>query len=159
MFEASDGDVYLVSGINNLAIFSGGKVVTNYEASNMVVGLAEDAHGVVVSVGGSLFRASRSFFTPYPFTNGEPDLAWVLNLASGRDGEIWVACNNGVFRVKDGGYQKWGAAEGLSDPRAQWVYPERNGVVWGATLNGIFRLKDNRIRFIRRKDGLFFNPA
>jgi ligand-binding sensor domain-containing protein/signal transduction histidine kinase len=157
VFEASDGDVYLVSGIKTLVIFSDGKVVTNYEAPNLVVGLAEDAHGMVVSVGGSLYRAGRNYFTPYTFTNGEPGLDWVLNMASGRNGEIWVACNNGVFRVKDGGYRQWGVAEGLSDPRAQWVCQDRDGVVWGATLNGMFRLKDERILFLSRRNGLFDN--
>ena len=59
VFEAADGDVYLVSGIQNLVIFAGGKVVTNYEAPGLVVGLAEDAHGVVVSVGGSFIARAE----------------------------------------------------------------------------------------------------
>ncbi|MGA3181207.1 MAG: two-component regulator propeller domain-containing protein [Verrucomicrobiota bacterium] len=157
VFEASNGDVYLVSGVKNLVIFADGKVVTNYEATNMVAGMAEDAQGVVVSVGGSLYRAGRDYFRPYPFTNGDPKLEWVLNLAAGREGEILVACDTGVFRVKDGGYRQWGAAEGLSDPRAQWVCEDREGVIWGATLNGMFRLKDNQVLFMTRKDGLFDN--
>jgi len=123
----------------------------------MVVGMAEDAHGVVVSVGGSLYRAGRHYFTPYTFTNGEPGLYWILNLAPGRNGEIWVACINGIFRVKDGGYRQWGVAEGFSGQRVQWVCEDRDGVVWGASLNGIIRLKDNQIRSISRKDGLFDN--
>jgi ligand-binding sensor domain-containing protein/signal transduction histidine kinase len=157
VFEASDGDVYLVNGIGKLVVFSGEKAVATYLAPGMVVGLAEDAHGVVASVGGSLYRAGRHYFTPMTFTNGTPGLEWVLNLASGRDGEIWVACNTGVYRVKDGGYRQWGAAEGLADPRAQWLFQDSDGGVWGTTLNGMFRLKDNRIRFITRKNGLFDN--
>ena len=157
VFEASDGDVYLVSGVKTLVIFSGERVVATYEASSMVVGLAEDAHGVVVSVGGNLYRASRHAFTPYTFTNGAPGLYWVLNLASGRNGEIWVACINGIFRVKDGGYQQWATAAGLSDNRVLWVCQDDDGVVWGGSLNGIVRLKDGQIGFISRKDGLFDN--
>jgi ligand-binding sensor domain-containing protein/signal transduction histidine kinase len=157
VFEAADGDVYLVSGTTNLVVFSGEKAVATYPATNMVVGLAEDAHGVVVSVGGTLYRAGRHYFTPYAFTNGEPGLYWVLNLASGRNGEIWVACINGIFRVKDGGYRQWGAAEGLSEHRMQWVREDSEGVVWGASLNGVIRLKDNQIRFISRENGLFDN--
>jgi ligand-binding sensor domain-containing protein/signal transduction histidine kinase len=157
VLEAANGDVYLVSGTRKLVIFSGQKAVAAYEAPQMVVGMAEDARGVVVSVGGSLYRAGRNDFAPYPFTNGAPSLEWVLGVASGRDGEIWVACNAGVFRVKDGGYRQWGAADGLSDPRAQWVYEDQKGVVWGATMNGMFRLKDNKIMFFTRKNGLFDN--
>jgi ligand-binding sensor domain-containing protein/signal transduction histidine kinase len=157
VFEAADGDVYLVSGIKSLVVFSGEKAVTTYPAPNMVVGLAEDAHGVVVSVGNTLYRAGRHYFTPYIFTSGQPDLQWVVNLASGREGEIWVACGGGVFRVKDGGYRRWGAAEGLPESRVQWVCEDGDGVVWGASLNGIIRLKDNQIRSISRMNGLFDN--
>jgi hypothetical protein len=157
VFEASDGDVYFVCGTKTLGIFSGKKVVATHPAANMVVGLAEDARGVVVSVGGSLYRAGRHYFTPYTFTNGAPGLGWVLNLASGRDGEIWVACVSGLFRVKDGGYRQWGAAEGLSDPRVQWVCEDNGGVVWGGSLNGMFRVKDNHIRPARQRY-LFHRP-
>jgi ligand-binding sensor domain-containing protein/signal transduction histidine kinase len=158
VFEASNGDVYLVSGIQNLVIFSEGKVVTNFESPGMLTGMAEDPQGVVVSAGGVLYRAGRTYFKPYTFTNGNPDLQWVLNLASGRDGEIWVACNTGVYRIKDGGYRQWGTAAGLSDPRVQWIYYEdSDAVIWGATLNGMFRLKDNQVRFMTQKNGLFDN--
>jgi ligand-binding sensor domain-containing protein/signal transduction histidine kinase len=157
VFEAADGDVYLVNGTKNLVIFSGEKAVTIYPTTEMVVGLAEDAHGVVVSVGGTLYRAGRHYFKPYTFTNGAPGLYWILNLAPGRDGEIWVACINGIFCVKDGGYRQWGTAEGLSDHRVQWVCEDGDGVVWGASLNGIIRLKDNKIRSISRMNGLFDN--
>jgi len=157
VFEAANGDVYLVIGLKSLVIFSEGKVVTNYEAPDMLAGMAEDAQGVVVSAGGSLYRAGRNEFTPYRFTNGAPVLEWVLNLAAGRDGEIWVACNTGVFRVQDGRYRQWGTAEGLLDSRVQWIYEDSGRVLWGATLNGMFLLKDNRVRFISRKDGLFDN--
>jgi ligand-binding sensor domain-containing protein/signal transduction histidine kinase len=157
VFEAADGDVYLVSGTKNLVIFSGEKAVATYPAPDMVVGLAEDAHGVVVSVGGTLYRAGRNYFKPYAFTNGTPGLYWIFNLASGRDGEIWAACVSGIYRVKDGGYRRWGAEEGLSDPRVEGVCEDGDGAVWGATLNGIIRLKDNQIRSISRKDGLFDN--
>jgi ligand-binding sensor domain-containing protein/signal transduction histidine kinase len=157
VFEAADGDVYLVSGTKNLVVFSGEKAVANYSAPEMVVGMAEDAHGVVVSVGGSLYRADRNHFAPYAFSNGEPGLYWILNLAPGRDGEIWVASINGLFRVKNGSYQQCGAAAGISDNRMLWVCEDSDGIVWGASLNGIIRLKDNQLRLISRRDGLFDN--
>ena len=75
---------------------------------------------------------------------------WIFNLASGRDGVIWVACGNGIFRVKDGAYQQWFAAEGLSTAVLD-ICEDTDGVVWGATLQGIVRLKDNRISLIDRK--------
>jgi hypothetical protein len=68
VFEAGNGDLYLVSGSTKLVVFSGEKVVATHQANNMVVGLAEDAHGVVASVGRSLYReapiTSRLTFLP-----------------------------------------------------------------------------------------------
>jgi two-component system cell cycle sensor histidine kinase/response regulator CckA len=156
VFEASNGDLYLVCYIKTLAILSPAKkLVAVYTNSDLVVGMAEDAHGVVVSVAGELYRAGTNYFQPYAFTNAEkPPMYWTLNLASGRDGVIWVACAGGIFRVKDGAYQRWSAAEGLTAP-VLWVCEDNEGVVWGATLRGIVRLKDNRISFIDRQHGLF----
>jgi signal transduction histidine kinase/ligand-binding sensor domain-containing protein/CheY-like chemotaxis protein len=156
VFEASNGDVYFVNGASNLEVFSGGKVVATYAAPNMVVGLAEDEHGVVASVGANLYRVGTNYFRPYIFTNGQPTLAWVLNLASGRDGEIWVACGAGIFRVKDGRFQQW-MPEPPASPVVQWVCEDSDGVIWGAQLTGIVRLKNNQLRYISRKDGLFDN--
>jgi ligand-binding sensor domain-containing protein/signal transduction histidine kinase len=157
VFEASNGDVYLVSGNKSLVVFSGERAVATYSVTNMVVGLTEDAHGVLASVGGTLYRAGRNYFAPYAFSCEPPKLDWVLNLATGRDGEIWVACINGIFRVKNGQYRQWGVKEGLSEPRVQWICEDSEGVVWAASLNGIIRLKDNKITTISRRDGLFDN--
>ncbi|HEY1717390.1 MAG TPA: PAS domain S-box protein [Verrucomicrobiae bacterium] len=156
VFEARNGDVYLVSGARTLVVFSGEKVVASYLAPSLVVGLAEDAHGVVASVGPDLYRVGTNYFTPYIFTNDQPTLAWVLNLASGHDGEIWVACGAGIFRVKDGAFKQWSAEAPISSV-VQWVCEDSDGIVWGAQLTGIVRLKDNQLRYISRKDGLFDN--
>src|ERR1035437_3538384 len=156
VFEARNGDLYVVSGASTLVVFSGGKAVATNSAPNMIVGMAEDEQGVVVSVGGELYRAGTNYFRPYTFNNGEqPPFYWIFNLASGRDGVIWVACGNGIFRVKDGAYQHWSAAEGLSDPNVQSVCEDQDGVVWAGLLSGIARLKDNQVRLINRKNGLF----
>jgi len=75
---------------------------------------------------------------------------------SGRDGEIWVACGAGIFRVKDGAFQQW-AADAPAWTIVQWVCEDSDGVVWGAQLTGIVRLKDNQLRYINRTNGLFDN--
>ena len=156
VFEAGNGDLYLVCFMKTLAILSPEKkLLAVYTNSDLVVGMAEDAHGVVVSVGGELYRAGTNYFQPYVFTNAEkPLMYWILNLASGRDGVIWAASAGGIFRVKDGAYQQWSATEGSSTP-VLWVCEDNEGVVWGATLKGIVRLKDNRISLIDRQHGLF----
>ena len=158
VFEASNGDLYLVSGEKDLVVLSGNKVVATHSATNMVVGLAEDAKGVVVSVGDALYRAGTNSFAPYEFNHGEaPPLYWILNLCRGRDGAIWVASVNGICRVKDGAFRQWTVEQGLPDPRVDWICEDGDGVVWAATMTGIARLKDNQIRCISRDNGLFDN--
>jgi PAS domain S-box-containing protein len=156
VFEAGNGDLYVVSGSRNLVVFSGDKPIATNVAPDLIVGLAEDEQGVVASVGGHLYRAGTNYFRPYAFTKAEPPpFYWIFNLATGRDGVIWVASVNGIFRVKDGAWQHWGTAEGLSDPGVYWICEDQDGVVWAGLLSGVARLKDNHIRLINRQDGLF----
>jgi PAS domain S-box-containing protein len=158
VLETRTGELYLVSGNKNLSVFSGGKVVVTYVATNYVVGLAEDERGVVASVGGYLYRVGTNYFTPYAFTNGvTPPLYWVLNLAPGRDGVIWAASVNGITRIKDGAFQQWTKADGLSDTRVEWVCEDSDGIVWAAMATGIARLKHGQIRCFSEADGLFDN--
>jgi PAS domain S-box-containing protein len=156
VFEARNGDLYFIVGMTNLEVASGGNIVARYGAPDLVVGMAEDDQGIVVSVAGELYRAGTNYFRPYTFKGSErPQFNWIANLASGRDGVIWVASGNGIFRVKDGAWQGWSAAEGLADPAVQTICEDQDGVVWAGLLSGIARLKDNQIRLISRKDGLF----
>ena len=156
VFEARNGDVYVVNSHRTLVILSGGKVAAVHEAPDLVVGLAEDAEGVVVSIGGGLYRAGLDFLRPYEFKGGaKPPFGWILNLAPGRDGSLWVATVNGIFKVRGGDYRQWAGAEGLSDLGVAWICEDPDGVVWAGLLSGLARLKDNRIRLISRKDGLF----
>ncbi len=155
--EASNGDLYLVCGLKMLTILSPEKkIVAIYTNSDFVVGLAEDARGVVVSVGGELYRAGTNYFRPYAYNNGEsPPMWWIINLATGRDGAIWASTVNGIFRVKDGDVQHWSVTEGLANPRVNWVCEDSDGIVWGGTQDGIVRIKNNQVRLINRIHGLF----
>ena len=157
VFEAKNGDVYVVAGAKNLLVLAGGKVVTNFNAPNMVVGMAEDDRSVIVSVGGGLFRANRDQLVPYPVPREAPPMYWILNLLVSRDGALWVATVNGVFRLKDGAFQHWGTSEGATDPSVFTLAEDDDGVVWFGTLNGIARVKDGRVHLIGREDGLFDN--
>jgi signal transduction histidine kinase len=117
--------------------------------------MVEDAKGVIVSVGGALYRANKDSLTPYTFAGAPPDFTWILNLAPGKDGAFWVASERGIFRVKDGTFQHWSVAEGLPEPSVWTIMEDRDGTVWASGLTSMIRLKDNQIRVIGRKDGLF----
>ena len=155
VFEASNGDVFVISGRNEIEILADGKVVARHPTQAMPVAMTEDRQGVVVSVGGDLYRVGRDHFYPYPFDDGPPPLYWVLNLMTARDGAIWVACVNGVARVHQGEFQQWTVQDGLGDYTVRWVCEDASGVIWAGTPMGIIRLTDGQIRSIRREHGLF----
>ncbi len=155
VFEAKNGDIYLTDG-STVGIFAEGKLVARYTPSNMPVAMVEDTQGVIVSVVSNLFRVSRNQFVPYPFKNGQvPPSGWIYNLISGRDGSLWVASVNGIFRVKDGTYQQWSVPEGLSWSKVHWVCEDSDGAIWAGLPTGMARLKNNQIRNITRANGLF----
>ncbi len=151
--EAKNGDVFVLSGQNQIEVLSEDRVVARHTTTNMPVALVEDSKGVVVSVGWELFRVSRDGLVPYEFTNGrKPEFWWVINLAPGRDDSIWVACANGICRVKNGTFKQWTQSDGLADVR--WVCEEPDGTVWAGMAMGIARLQNGRIQILRRLDGL-----
>jgi signal transduction histidine kinase/ligand-binding sensor domain-containing protein len=151
--EAKNGDVFVLSGQNQIEVLSEDGVVARHTTTNMPVALMEDSKGVVASVGWDLFRVSRDGLVPYEFTNGrKPEFWWVINLAPGRDDSIWVACVNGICRVKNGTFKQWTQSDGLADVR--WVCEEPDGTVWAGMATGIARLQNGRIQILRRLDGL-----
>ena len=155
VFEAKNGDIYLTDG-STVGILSEGKLVAQYTPPEMPVAMAEDAQGVIVSAATNLFRVSRDQFVPYSFKGGQtPPFSWIGNLVTGRDGSLWVATANGIFRVKDGTWQQWSVPEGLSWVKVHWVFEDNDGAIWAGLATGMARLKNNQIRNITRTNGLF----
>ncbi|HZL42419.1 MAG TPA: two-component regulator propeller domain-containing protein [Verrucomicrobiae bacterium] len=158
VFEAKNGDVYLTDGSMNVEVFSQGKLVATYPNQTWPSAIAEDAHGVVIAVGGELYRASTNSFVPYAFNNDQkPQASWVFNMITDRDGGIWIASSDGIFRVKDGAYTEWTKQEGLADSKAISICEDRDGVIWAGLETGIARIKNGRVRNINRDNGLFDN--
>ena len=153
VLEAKNGDVFVLSGRNEIEVLSEGRVIARHTTTNMPVALVEDSKGVVVSIGGELYRVSRDSLTPYEFTDGrKPELWWVVNLAMGRDDSIWAACVNGICRIKDGTFKQWTQSDGFAD--ARWVCEEADGTVWVGLATGVARLQNGQIQKLRRQDGL-----
>jgi len=156
VLEARNGDVFVTAGANEINILANGRLVAKHQTGAMPVAMVEDAQGVVVSVGGDLFRAGRDSLTPYPFTNNaKPNLYWVINMAPSPDGSILVACMNGICRVKDGAFEQWTQGDGLADYQARWVSQDSDGTIWAGLASGIARIRGRQIRNIHRENGLF----
>ncbi|HEX4644126.1 MAG TPA: two-component regulator propeller domain-containing protein, partial [Verrucomicrobiae bacterium] len=156
VFEAANGDVYLIDGGKRLEILSGGNVVARYTNQTWPVAMIENALGVVVSIGDSLFRFREGRLVPYTFNGGSsPPMYWIYNLGMGRDDAILVASVNGVFRIKDGNFQQWSVPDGLSGGKAYWVCEDSDGAIWAGLATGIARIKNGQVRNIGRENGLF----
>lgn len=157
VYEAKNGDVYFVAGLQSLGVLSEGKLTKVYRTKeSMFVGLGEDEQGVVVSVGPRLCRVTPEGIAPYVFDGETPNFIWILNVAPSRDGSIWIACEDGVVRIKNGKVlAHYNANDGFIDQRVQWVYEDSEGIAWMATLtSGFAFLKDGKIHAVDRHAGL-----
>ena len=156
IFEASDGDLYLADGKMGVEVFHGDKIVARYRNQTWPMSFAEDARGVVVAVGGSLFRVGTGLYEPYTLTNGgRLGLQWIFHLAPGRGGAIWVAADEGIGCLRDGAFQLWPTSSRPGTAKVRWVCEDGDGIVWGGLETGLARLKDGRLTIITRDDGLF----
>jgi ligand-binding sensor domain-containing protein/signal transduction histidine kinase len=157
-YEASNGDLYLLDGSKNIEVFSGGKITARFPNEAWPGGMAEDSKGMIVSVGGNLFRVDINALTPFTYKLADtPPFYWIYNLSSASDGGIWVASANGVFHVRNGIFQRWGPEEGLSSAKVNWVSEEADGTVWAGLTTGIARIRNGQLYCFSHEDGLFDN--
>ena len=71
---------------------------------------------------------------------------YVVHLAEGADGRMWVATTRGLSVVKrDGTVRSYGAAEGLPDPYVNDLMFDEAGVLWVASDGGVSRLVGDRL--------------
>jgi ligand-binding sensor domain-containing protein/signal transduction histidine kinase len=156
VFEARNGDVYLVDGNKNIDVISGDHLLARYTNENWPSALTEDAESVLVASGTSeLFRVQNGTLQPYQFKGGvQPVFYWVNKMCVAKDGAIWVASNNGIFRLQNGTFKEWSSTNGLSGDKAQWIFEDVDGSIWAGLTTGIARIKDGRIENIKQADGL-----
>ncbi len=153
--EATNGDVYLINGRQGIDILSGGSVVTKLKSDSWPTAFTEDSQSVIVSVAGSLLRVSRDGFAPYEIDGqSSPQLDWIRDLLTSRDGALWVASVNGILRIKDGTVQQWTTEDGLANHDAYSLCEDHEGVVWAGLRTGIGRIKDGQVHVISHRDGL-----
>jgi PAS domain S-box-containing protein len=157
-FEASNGDLYLTDDQKQLVVVSGGKVVKTYTNWNWPTAMAEDAQGLIVAIADRLYRIRDGKLIPFIYAGGaEPAYYWVMNLCVARDGTLWVASNNGLFRIKNGIARQWSTTEGLSGNHVMFVFEDVDGAVWAGSAGGIARIKDNQLKNITPEHGLADN--
>jgi PAS domain S-box-containing protein len=155
VFEARNGDLYAVNNLKQLMVFSGQKLARTYTNDNWPTAMAEDSESILVAVADKLFRIRDGKMVPYKYAGRtEPAYYWIFNLCVARDGSIWVASNDGVFRLKDGAVKQWSTAEGLSDNNVSDIFEDVDGAVWAALPSGIARIKADKLININQQNGL-----
>jgi hypothetical protein len=105
-----------------------------------------------------LFRIQAGQLNPYQYKESwPPAYYWINHLCVARDGAIWVASQNGIFRLQAGTVKHWSAADGLSGELVQWLCEDADGSIWAGLTTGIARLKNGQVKNIRMENGLADN--
>jgi signal transduction histidine kinase/ligand-binding sensor domain-containing protein len=94
----------------------------------------------------------------YRFREGKldqiPGIAGVLKILDDRDGGLWVAASEGLFRVRGGKASLYEQKKNLPAQIVE-LYQDSTGTLWFATYGrGLFRFRDGRLQAITTKDGL-----
>jgi PAS domain S-box-containing protein len=79
---------------------------------------------------------------------------YIRDLFEDREGNIWVATDNGLDRFRDTAVVTISVNQGLSQGAPWSVLAASDGSVWVGTLDGLNRLKDGRITIYRTQAGL-----
>jgi PAS domain S-box-containing protein len=154
VFQTSEGLLYVVGGDKTINVYSGKKRLYQILNVDWPESFTEDSEGVIAGIGPNLVRINNGTITPFAYANGQnPPYNWIIHLAVASDGAVWAGTANGVFRVKDGLFQHWTTAQGLSGGLANFVVPEPDGTTWVGLPTGLARIKGSKVKNITEENG------
>lgn len=79
----------------------------------------------------------------------------VFCLLAERDGTLWIGTEGGgLVEMRDGRFQLYSAADGLTDGFVRSLFEDRSGALWVATDNGLFRKQGERLERIDNRPGM-----
>ncbi len=80
---------------------------------------------------------------------------YVRALLVDRDGSLWIGTHGGgVTRRRDGRFQTWTSADGLSHDVVRVLVEDRDGGVWVGTGAGVTLVREGPVRRLGRAEGL-----
>ena len=147
------GDIYAEDGDKMIYVLSGGRVLARVTNSAWANAFAEDAQSVLVGAGDKLYRILGGKLEPFRYRDEPPAYYWINSLCAARDGAVWVASNNGLFRLQNGAVTHWGG-DSQGGNLVLWVCEDVDGTIWCGLANGVARVKDDRISFVTAEYGL-----
>ena len=105
----------------------------------------------------TLFSYKNKKFTRIA-TVGKPGVRgdFIGQLFEDRQGTLWIATENQLYRFKGGTPEAIGLDQGFTGGSVNAMYEDQEGVIWmGASDNGLFRYKDGKFASISPRQGLF----
>jgi PAS domain S-box-containing protein len=144
VLEAHDGDLYALNGRREIQIFSNGNLVAQYSNRDWPVGITEDAHSVIISTSGELYRVNRHGLTPFAYPAAAPQFGWVRNLFTCADGSVLVASVTGAYRIYQDHIEHWTMADGLIDDDVSAIREDKEGTIWLGHANGLSRIQNHK---------------
>lgn len=90
-------------------------------------------------------QAQRFSFQRYGETQGLTNLV-VTDLIQDRQGYIWVATFNGLFRYDGTSFKRFGDEDGIVTNKSINLFETPAGDLWGVSDNALFHLEGNRFR-------------
>ncbi len=155
-YETSDGTVYFIDGDRAINVMVDGEVQERHISRRWPEAITElNGGGVALGLGNSLYVLRDGELSPYPFAAEDtPNFSYFHNLITAKDGSLWAATYNGIFRIQGRAWRQWTRAQGLPGERIHYLMEDSDGLIWAGTPDGIIRLKNNRASHITQADGL-----
>ena len=157
VFVARNGDLYLLGGRQDLSRFRNGRVDKVWYFDLWPQSVAEDATGIVVTVGTQLRRLVDEQIVPFTLADGSPPRipGWINKLYTAGDGSLWIAAKPGLVQIRDGKTIDWMHGRSDSDQSFYDICEDTQGTIWAVRNSGLVRIKDGRVASIDHRKGLF----
>ena len=129
---------------------------------NSVMSVLEDKAGDVwiATWGGGLNRLNADGIS---FTNFNRTFSsdFALSLHEGHDGSLWVGMefNDGLYQFKEGKWNHYASAEGLTDPAISAIYEDTHTNLWLGTRTALVSFRDGKFTRYTVGDGLAGVPV
>jgi len=102
----------------------------------------------------SLVNDSSIKINKYPFDR-TVSLDYLLNISLDKDGVIWGATNQGIFKFENSNYEFYAENEGLPDLQINAIVHDVEGNVWiGSTNTGVYKYSGDKFKIYNKESGL-----